>query len=222
MPIQMAYYCPKYGRPSCGGRCLSLIKGDCSSGIIRDKQGGTHNFRTDRKFWDREVDTWGFGSNKPRWPANFGSGSCAYDYSALFNGGQPAPGPAPIVIGTPVVTILPNPNTVPVPAPPAPAPRPEVNFTWKKQKMKTCEWLGQLPTEAIAAICRTRTKAPAARLVCPRTCNLSQLSRSAEAQNKYLHRGKTKRTCDWLKARSDKARICSKNKNARGNCPSVC
>ena len=225
MPIQMAYYCPKYGRPACGGKCLSLIKGDCLSGIIRDKDGGTHNFRTDPKFWNREVETWGFGSSKPRWPANFGSGSCAYDYSALFNGGQ-APGPSPGIISVrpPQVTIVGNPN-VPKPAPavpvPAPAPRPP-EFTYKKEKFKTCEWLGQLPVESIAAICRTRTKAPSARAMCPRTCNLSQLSRSAESQNKYLHRKKTKRTCDWLQRRSDTATICSKNKNARGNCASVC
>jgi len=222
MPIQMAYYCPKYGRPSCGGKCLSLINGDCLSGNIRDKDGGTHNFRNDPKFWEREVDTWGFGSDKPRWPANFGGGSCAYDYSSLFKG-QNQPGPAPVVtVRPPQVTIIKNPNPVPAPVPaPAPAPKPQ-EFTYKKEKLKTCEWLGGLPQDAIATICRTRTKAPAARSVCPRTCALTQISRSAEAQNKYLHRKKSKKTCDWLNKRGDKAQVCSKNKNARGNCPSVC
>ena len=190
MPIQMAYYCPKYGRPACGGKCLSLKDGDCLSGVILDKEGGNHNFRTDPKFWGREVETWGLGSGKPRWPANFGEGSCAYDYSALFNGPTPAPQ--------------------------------QQDFTYKKEKFKTCEWLGQLTRDAISSICSTRTKAPAASSTCPRTCSLTQLSWNAEAQNKYLHRTKTKRSCDWLNKRGDRAQICSKNRNARGNCATVC
>ena len=103
----------------------------------------------------------------------------------------------------------------------APAPRPQ-EFTYKKEKFKTCEWLGQLTRDAISSICSTRTKAPAALSTCPRTCSLTQLSRNAEALNKYLHRTKTKRSCDWLNKRSDRAQICSKNRNARGNCPTVC
>ena len=219
MPVQMAYYCPKYGRPACGGKCLSLIKGDCLSGVILDKEGGKHNFRIDNKFWKREVETWGFGSGKPRWPANFGEGSCAYDYSALFNGpNQPGPAPA-VIVGRPQVTIIKDPSQkVPVPAP---APQPQ-DFTYKKEKFKTCGWLGQLTRDAISSICSTRTKAPAASSTCPRTCSLTQLSRNAEAQNKYLHRTKTKRSCDWLIKRDDRAQICSKNRNARGNCPLVC
>ena len=106
--------------------------------------------------------------------------------------------------------------------PPPPPPQPPKEFTYKREKMKTCEWLGKNPDEAIAIICRTRVKEPSARASCPRTCALSQVGRLNEAQNEYLHRKKTKKTCDWLKVRADRARICSKNRNARGNCPLEC
>lgn len=99
---------------------------------------------------------------------------------------------------------------------------PPKEFTYKSEKSKTCEWLGKNPDEAISIICKTRVKAPAARTACPQTCALSQVGRAAEAQNKYLHRKKTKKTCEWLGNRVDRERICSKNRNARGNCPSMC
>lgn len=105
----------------------------------------------------------------------------------------------------------------------APPPtQPPKEFTYKREKMKTCEWLGKNPDEAIAIICKTRVKEPSARISCPQTCALSQVGRLAEAQNEYLHRKKTKKTCDWLKVREDRERICSKNRNARGNCPLEC
>ena len=114
-----------------------------------------------------------------------------------------------------------QPSLQPIPAPPVPAQKPP-KFTYKKAKFQTCAWLGQLPAESVATICRTRTKSPSARTMCPQTCSLSQLNRSAEAENKYLHRKKTKKSCDWLRNRSDRATICSKNKNARWNCASEC
>jgi len=196
MPIQMAYYCPKYGRPACGGQCLSLINGDCSDGVIRDKEGGTHNFRTEDKFWRREAETWGFGTGRPIWPANFGGGSCAYDYSALFTQ----------------------------------AAAPVREFTFKKRKMKKCSWLAGLPRTSIQNICKTRFKLPAARSACYFTCQAAnQVSRVAnpadlatEANNEYLHREKSKKTCNWLQKQDKRAAICSKNKNARGRCADEC
>ena len=219
MPVQMAYYCPKYGRPSCGGKCYSLIKGDCLDGKIRDKEGGIHNFRLDPKFWKREVETWSFGTGKPMWPYNFGGGSCAYDYSAVFR--TPAPTKKPPTR---------RPTRTPTAAPTAAPTIPPKKFTYKREKIKTCSWLGMLPDDAIQYICETRIKEPAARNSCPMTCSAAQYGRNTgtlynvmeEANNLYLHTKKTKKTCSWLRARFDTERICQKNRNARGNCIQEC
>mmetsp|Transcript_17447 Transcript_17447/g.38135 ORF Transcript_17447/g.38135 Transcript_17447/m.38135 type:complete len:289 (-) Transcript_17447:509-1375(-) len=85
MPTQLAYYCPTYCRPYCGGRCYSLTeREDCLDGIVRDAGGGRWNFLEDPRFWNVEVETWGYGTALPIWPSNFGQPSCAYDYSAVF------------------------------------------------------------------------------------------------------------------------------------------
>lgn len=95
-------------------------------------------------------------------------------------------------------------------------------FTYKKEKTRTCSWLASMPNFAIQKICTTRIKSPAARLSCPMTCAFSQLGRNAEASNEYLHRPKTKKKCRWLTKQPDAKAICSRNKNARGNCAAEC
>lgn len=68
MPIRMAYYCPKQGRPVCGGKCYSVAQ-HCPNGVIVDADGITHSV-SDPKWTQANADAWNF------WPANFGCPSC--------------------------------------------------------------------------------------------------------------------------------------------------
>ena len=68
MPIRMAYYCPKQGRPVCGGECYTVEK-HCSSGVIVDADGISHSI-SDPKWAQANADAWNY------WPANFGCPSC--------------------------------------------------------------------------------------------------------------------------------------------------
>mmetsp|Transcript_2432 Transcript_2432/g.5170 ORF Transcript_2432/g.5170 Transcript_2432/m.5170 type:complete len:251 (-) Transcript_2432:4-756(-) len=73
MPTRMAYYCPTYARPACGGggRCYS-IDADCpASGQFYDKDG-TMWERQDPRFAEAERSAWGY------WPGNFGCPSCMH------------------------------------------------------------------------------------------------------------------------------------------------
>ena len=196
MPIQMAYYCPKYGRPACGGRCLSLINGDCSDGIIRDKEGGTHNFKTEDKFWKREAETWGFGTGRPIWPANFGGGSCAYDYSALFR--TPAEPEREFTYKKRKVKKCSWLASLPTTA-----------------IQKICKTRFKLPAARSACFftCQASQVGRA---------SVSAKDLASEANNEYLHRPKKKKTCKWLKNQINTRAICRKNKNARGNCAPEC
>lgn len=65
MPIRMAYYCPKQGRPVCGGKCYSVAQHCPADGTIVDMDGIGHNV-TDTKWRDANADSWNY------WPANFG------------------------------------------------------------------------------------------------------------------------------------------------------
>ena len=69
MPIRMAYYCPKHGRPVCGGECYSVAKHCPPDGMLVDMDGIGHNV-TDTKWRDANADSWNY------WPANFGCPSC--------------------------------------------------------------------------------------------------------------------------------------------------
>jgi len=69
MPIRMAYYCPKEGRPQCGGMCYSVAQHCPASGILLDRNMTGHNI-TDPKWDNANAAAWNF------WPANFGCPSC--------------------------------------------------------------------------------------------------------------------------------------------------
>jgi len=69
MPIRMAYYCPRQGRPKCGGRCYTVAQHCPPNGILVDRTGQGHNV-TDPMWQKANADAWNY------WPGNFGCPHC--------------------------------------------------------------------------------------------------------------------------------------------------